>query len=205
MKKTALAALAAVFAVVTACSGNKNDNDSNVASQTDSIIQHTPVDPGEGFTPTTNIRYVDMDSLNMKYNLAKDVQESTIRTYSELEQAQRSRAAEIQRFGAQIEDKMRNNIYLSEQSYQADMQKLQKMQADAQNHLSALQNNAERELAQLNMQLVDSIQSFLVEFNKTRHYDAILIKGMGLYFNPALDITNEVVEGLNARYNKISK
>lgn len=36
-------------------------------------------------------------------------------------------------------------------------------------------------------------------------YDAILFKAATLYINPALDITNEVVEGLNARYNKVKK
>jgi outer membrane protein len=51
----------------------------------------------------------------------------------------------------------------------------------------------------------DSIKAFIAEYNKTRGYDAILIKNATLYINPALDITDEVVEGLNARYNKVKK
>ena len=51
----------------------------------------------------------------------------------------------------------------------------------------------------------DSIEAFIKEYNKTRGYDAILFKAATLYINPALDITNEVVEGLNARYNKVKK
>ena len=35
-----------------------------------------------------------------------------------------------------------------------------------------------------------------------RGYDAILYKNAGVFFNPALDITAEVIEGLNAAYNK---
>lgn len=31
----------------------------------------------------------------------------------------------------------------------------------------------------------------------------ILYKQSGLFFNPALDITKEVVDGLNADYNKV--
>ena len=51
----------------------------------------------------------------------------------------------------------------------------------------------------------DSIKAFIEDYNKSRGYDAILFKGATLYINPALDITDEVVEGLNARYNKVKK
>lgn len=205
MKKTVLAAIAAVVALGAISCSPKTNVDPNPSQQNDSIVKPSAIDPGEGFESKTNIRYIDMDSLLTKYYLAKDVQEFTLRTYSELDNAQRVRAAEIQKFGQQIDDKMRSNGYLSEQSYNADMQKLQKMQQDAQNALGALQNKAERELAIQNQQLNDSIQSFLVEFNKAYHYDAILMKAAGLYFNPSLDITDEVVKGLNARYNKVEK
>ena len=36
----------------------------------------------------------------------------------------------------------------------------------------------------------------------THTYDAIFFKNATLYINPNLDITDEIVEGLNARYNK---
>ena len=51
----------------------------------------------------------------------------------------------------------------------------------------------------------DSIEAFVKEYNKTRGYDAILLKNATLFINPDLDITNEIVEGLNARYNKVTK
>ena len=46
----------------------------------------------------------------------------------------------------------------------------------------------------------ESINNFIAEYVKTHSYDAILYHAAGVYFNPALDITDEVVEGLNARY-----
>ena len=55
------------------------------------------------------------------------------------------------------------------------------------------------------MQLNDSIDSYIKDYNAKHGYDAILFKNAGVYFNPALDITNEVIEGLNARYNKVEK
>jgi outer membrane protein len=51
----------------------------------------------------------------------------------------------------------------------------------------------------------DSIQAFIKDYNASHGYDAILFKAATLYVNPALDITEEVIEGLNARYNKVKK
>lgn len=152
-----------------------------------------------------NIRYVDGDSLMTHYNLAKDVQEFILQTHSRLDQAQQSRANEIQRFAGQIEDKGRNNGYLSQESYNADMQRLQKMQQDAEKYLTSLQINAQKELEEQNRILNDSIETFIREYARSQGFDAIMLKASGLYFNPALDVTSEVVEGLNKRYNKVGK
>lgn len=154
-------------------------------------------------TPSINIRYIDEDSVSAQYNLAKDLKEASIRAFSRLEGAQQSKAKEIQTFASQIDQKMRSNGYLSEASYNADMAKLNKMQESAQNYIANLQRTTEQELAQQQMQLNDSLQAFIKDYNKAKGYDAILFKSAGVYFNPALDITSEVVEGLNARYNKV--
>ena len=82
------------------------------------------------------------------------------------------------------------------------MQKLQKMQQDAESYLANLGRKTEVELAQKQMALNDTIEKFIKNFNASRGYDAILFKNAGIYFNPALDITDEVVEGLNASYTK---
>lgn len=159
----------------------------------------------KGAVPSLNIRYVDGDSIATHYNLAKDLNELQIHSMNKIENAQRSKAQEIQKFAAQIEQKARSNGYLSEASYNGDMQKLQKMQQDAETYLGNLQRNAQQELMQQQVQLNDSIESFIKIYNAEKGYDAIILRSAGLYFNPALDITNEVIEGLNARYNKVSK
>ena len=46
----------------------------------------------------------------------------------------------------------------------------------------------------------EAIDEFVVEYNKDKKYDAILDKSSGIYFNPALDITGEIVKGLNEAY-----
>lgn len=201
MKNLACVAKSMALAVavsLASCSGG-NDSAVNNVNQAAGVADTTQAAPS-----SLNIRYIDGDSIAAHYNLAKDFKEMSIRTYSKLENVQRSKAAEIQKFGSQIEQKMRSNGYLSEASYNADVEKLNKMQADAQNYLATLQRNAEQELMQQQIQLNDSIEAFIKFYNASHNYDAILLKSAGLYFNPSLDITAEVIEGLNARYNKVS-
>ena len=50
--------------------------------------------------------------------------------------------------------------------------------------------------------LQDEIIAYINEYNITRKYDAILYKSAGLVFNPALDITDEIIVGLNEKYVK---
>ena len=199
MKKTYFAAAAFLLAVsAISCSGSKSDASSALQAKNDSNVTTDKA-------TSVNIRYIDEDSVSMHYNLAKDLKEASIRAYSKLEGAQQSKAKEIQAFGQQIEQKMRSNGYLSEASYNADIAKLNKMQESAQQYLANIQRNTEMELAQQQQQLNDSLQAFIKDYNKTRGYDAILFKSAGVYFNPSLDITKEVIEGLNARYNKVQK
>ncbi|MBD5252275.1 MAG: OmpH family outer membrane protein [Bacteroides sp.] len=199
MKKLAMSAalLAGVLAVsLSSCGGN----DSATAQQ----AGNQAVVAADGATQATliNIRYIDSDSILTHYQLAKDLQEATMRAVQRIDNARNAKGQEIQKFAASIEQKARSNGYLNEQSYNVDMQKLQKMQQDAENYLSNLSRNADNELAQQQLQLNDSIEKFIKEYNASRGYDAILYKNAGVFFNPALDITNEVIEGLNAGYNK---
>lgn len=197
MKKPALAATLLMLAASVATVSCSNDK----ASTT---VTPAPVADSTDSKPGINIRYIDGDSISAHYNLAKDYQDVQLRAFNKLENAQQSRAAEIQRFAAQIEEKARNNGYLSETSYNADMTKLNRMQQDAQKALASMQRSTEEELMQMQQAINDSINSFINDYNKSRGYDAILYRAAGVYFSPALDITNEVIEGLNARYNKIS-
>ena len=166
----------------------------------------TTADPtAEAKAPTMNIRFIDADSITTHYNLAKDFKDIAIRAISKLESAQQNKSAEIQRFAAQIEQKYRSYGYLSQASYEADMNKLNKMQQDAQAYMASLQSTTDQEMAEQQRQLNDSIENFIKIYNATKGYDAILYRHSGVYFNPALDITKEVIEGLNARYNKVDK
>lgn len=189
--------VAMLSTALTGCSGSADKTATN-----DKAVASDSVKGGV----TLNIRYIDADSVSANYNLAKDFKEAALRTYSKIESAQNSRAAEIQRLGQKIEQNMRSNYYVGKESeYEADVRRLNKMQQDAEAYMANLQRTSQQEMAQQQIELNDSLESFLKEYNKQKGYDAILFKAAGAYFNPALDITKEVTAGLNARYNKVEK
>ena len=62
----------------------------------------------------------------------------------------------------------------------------------------------DQEQQKYNQIMRDSIQSFLRDYNKQKGYNIILSKAGDniLYADPAMDITTDVVNGLNKRYKK---
>lgn len=152
-----------------------------------------------------NYRYVDLDSVLSKYNLAKDYNEEMMRMQSNMESQLRRHESKIQGFATNMQNKMNNNGYLSKESYDQDQRTIANMQNEAQKSAASLQSTLEQSAIQAQKTINDSINAFIADYNKSRGYDAIFFKAATLYINPALDITDEVVEGLNARYNKVKK
>ena len=67
-----------------------------------------------------------------------------------------------------------------------------------------LTNEYQSELEKYNNALSDSIKNFVARYNKDKKYSLIITKqGENLlYAAPALDITSEIVAGLNKAYKK---
>ena len=183
-----------LLAGVTSCGEEKKDDKKKAKAKTEKPVEILP-----------NYRYVDLDTILAKYNLAKDYTEEMIRMQNNAESQLKQKENSLQSFANQVQNKMQNNGYLTEESYQQDGQKFTNMQNEYQRSAATLQNNIATAAAQAQKTVNDSITVFIEEYNKTRGYDAIFFKAAALLINPELDITEEVVEGLNARYNKVKK
>lgn len=148
-----------------------------------------------------NYRYIDSDTLLAKYNLSKDFQEQMVRLQNDLESEASKHENQMRSFQSSMQNKMQTNAY-TEATYKADESKLQQMGANAQQILGKKQSQMEQTMMNNQKVLNDSIQNFIADYNRAHGYDAIFYKGATVYIDPRLDITDEVVEGLNARYNK---
>lgn len=153
----------------------------------------------------TNIRFYNLDSVSSNYKLVEKLNEEAAAAMGNYQAEERKKANEIQRLASSIEEKARNNGYLSEQSYNSDMQNLQSKQNQAQNYLAGLQQQLAEKAAEQQQMLLDSINNFLDAYNADKGFDAIFVMTPGGYVNPALDITDDIVKGLNARYQEASE
>lgn len=147
-----------------------------------------------------NIRYVDADSVISAYVLAQQLMEEQQRELNRLQQWHESKQRELQNLANNISQKQQNNVYLTQASMESDLQNLQKKGEEAERYFGAQQQKLAAADLQIRQRLSDSIANFIKDYNAVRGYDAILLREAGVYFKPELNITAEVIEGLNARF-----
>ena len=75
------------------------------------------------------------------------------------------------------------------------------MQENAQKDMDAMKSKMDQQLNSEQMKLATEIDYFLADFAVKNDYDAILRKEAAMFINPKWNITDQVAEGLNARYN----
>ncbi|MDE7080657.1 MAG: OmpH family outer membrane protein [Muribaculaceae bacterium] len=200
MKKNLLAILSllCVMAFSTSCSESES-------TKKDASAATPAAKAAKAAADLPNYRYVDIDTILSKYKLAIDYSDEMLRMQSNLENEAKKHENNIKAFANSMQHKYQNNQYTSEQAFNADQTKLQQMQTNAQSSMEKMQRSNLEAAAAADKVVQDSIHNFIERYNARHHYDAILLKGATLYINPALDITEEVVEGLNAGYTKVKK
>lgn len=199
MKKTLYTVLGFALAVAvgtasTSCGDSKDEKSAPAKKEAKADAADLP-----------NYRYVDLDTLLTKYILAKDYNEEMMRMQENLENETKRHQTSLQSLASQIQNKVQNNSYLSQESFDTDQQKLASMQSNAEKAVGTMQQKYAEAAAKAQQAVNDSINAFVEEYNKKHGYDAIFNKAAALHFNKGLDITDEIVEGLNARYNKVKK
>lgn len=194
MNKSTFLLSCAIAMVAASCSSDgKGGNDKASPSASTNI-------ENEAFETSLNIRYVSMDSISKNYILAQNIAAKANTLVTELQTYQMQLQNQLQNQANQIQQKAQNNLYLSQASYEADMKELQKKNDSFQRQYAQREQNSAVTMDNLQKELRDSIMNFITIYNKDKKYDAILYSDAGLYFNPSLDITQEVVDGLNKRY-----
>lgn len=152
---------------------------------------------------TLPIAYVNVDSLLMNYNFAKDLNESLLRkqegTRATLNQRQNQVASAAQEF----ERKLRNNAFLSPERAQKEQERILKMDQEYQQLAERLTQELMIEQEKLNIQMEDTIKARMIEYNVGKNYEVIFSNRTTstlLYANDKYDITKDVVEFLNNKY-----
>lgn len=162
------------------------------------------VAPAAGGTLNMRIAYVEIDSLLTKYNFWKDLNEQMIKKEENIRTTLNEKGKKLEAEAREFERKIQNNGFASRERAEQEQARLVKQQQELQELQQKLAEELALENQNYNLQMRDSINSFLKAYNQTKGYD-LIISNSGydnlLYANPAYNITDEIVEGLNARYN----
>lgn len=154
------------------------------------------------------IAYVEVDTLLSKYNFCIDLNEDMVKKSENVRLTLNQKANDLAKQKQEFQTKYQNNAYLSQERAQQEYNRIAKLEQDLQELSNKLQSELMSENEKNSLQLRDSINNFLKEYNKDKDYDFI-ISNTGfdnlLYANDAYNITQEILEGLNARYVSKSK
>ncbi|CDD82013.1 MULTISPECIES: OmpH family outer membrane protein [Bacteroidaceae] len=180
----------AIMVAFTQCDGNKAANTTSDNS--------TPA----GSVSDLKIAYVEIDSLLNNYNLCKDLNEAMIKKQENVEVTLKEKMKSLDNEMRDFERKYQNHVFTPERAQQ-EQNRLIKKRQDLEALHQRLMGELQQESDKNNIQLRDSINAYLKEYNKTKGYN-LIINNAGfnnlLYADPALNITQEVIDGLNKRY-----
>ena len=187
------AAIIALFALhFTAGTKTKDNADTDVVR----------AEVAEGNMP---IAYLNVDSLLLHYTFAQEAQETLMTKQENARLKLNTKARTFQKEMDDFKQKYDNHAFLSAERAQSEYQRLEKKQQELEELEAQLTQDIMQENQKLNLQLADSLSAFLNDFNADGHYHLIIsnnAKDNVLMANKAYDITNIVINGLNARYKK---
>lgn len=149
------------------------------------------------------IAYINIDSLLLHYQFAKEANESLIKKQEDSRLTINTKARQLQAEMGEFQHKLENNAFLSRERAEQEQARLQKKQQD----LQVLDGDLSKQLVQVQQkmseQLRDTINSFMKDYNRDHKYEMIISNTASdniLYADKSYDITAEVTKLLNERF-----
>ena len=179
----------------------------NSETTTAPTVETTAVATAAGTEATAvcsiRIAYVDYDSLLLKFEFAQEMQKEIIRKEMSINNIIEKERKNLQEEAAAFETKVQNNVFATQERAQAEYEKIMKKDQDLLQRSQAMIAEFEKESIAKSNEVTQSIIDYIKEYNSSAKFDFILTKmgGNMLYANEALDITNDVVKGLNAKHS----
>jgi outer membrane protein len=178
---------------------NKGGNGSNSPSVTIS---------GGDSVPLLPVAYVNVDSLLINYNFAKDENDKLMRKIESSNATVNQRRSNLEKEVTEFYRKYQTGAFLNEQRAQQEQERIQKLEANLQQFMQRTQNDIALEQQRVNEQVADSVRLGVELFNNTANYQ-IIFSNSGLnnvlLAKQSYDITQDILKLLNGRYVPESK
>lgn len=193
MKKIIL--LCATVALMASCGENKS---------TQPKENSLPKAGSKTETAAARIAYVEIDSLVTQLDMCKEAKAALEAKGKSYEKNIAAKTAAFQKAYQSFGQKMQTTGYKSQAEYEAAQKNLQRMQEEGAKYEQQCAETLGKEQEEFNNRLRDSLQSYIKVLNADHRYTMILSKSGDnvLYADPTLDITDEVINGMNKRYKK---
>lgn len=166
-----------------------------------------PQSTGEGSSEETtaaksklSFAYVNSDSLATHYKYFEEVSQKLEEKRAKYEKEFANRATGLQK---QIEDYQRTAQNMTIAQARAVEEDLTKKQQNLQQYQQSLTQELLKEEAKLNKELYDVVAKFLKKYGEEHDLDMIFKHSTGgeiWYGDSTMDITDEVIKGLNTAY-----
>ena len=149
------------------------------------------------------IAYVEVDSLMTQYEYCKEYSLILEKKSQNIQSTLQQKGQALQAAATNFQQKLQQNAYTREQAEQIQAG-LQKQNADLEALQQRLSAEFQEETAKFNEALHDSLQHFITKYNKDKKFTMILSKSGDniLYADKSVDITNDIIAGLNKAYKK---
>ncbi|MBR5848337.1 MAG: OmpH family outer membrane protein, partial [Bacteroidaceae bacterium] len=153
------------------------------------------------------IAFVDIDSLLSKYEFSIILNKEMLRKEEDMRMKLSEKAKTLQADYDDFQRKLQNNVYATRERAEEEQARILKQKDALEKLEQRLIGELSAESQKNNITLHDSINSFLKAYNAEKKFDLILSRvGDNILFaNDALNITEEVINGLNARYTPATK
>jgi len=150
------------------------------------------------------IGVIDTDYILENYVFAIQARNTLGKKADEATNLLKTKTMELQNESAEFQRKLENNVFISRESAEQEMQRIKKKGDD----LEKYQENTQRDLMQeqeiLAQQLKDRIILAIKEINKDKRFSIVLstssLNDNVFYVEPQYDITKEILEILNKHY-----
>lgn len=147
------------------------------------------------------IAYVNSDSLLKNYDFFKELEKQLIAKSQKLNAEYQNRAEGLQREIANFQSTAGN---MTNNQAKAVDEDLRKKQQNLMMYQEQLGQQLRGEEAKMNAELYDKVSDYLRDYGLNKNLQLVLTytKGSGvLYADDGLDITNEILAGLNDAFN----
>lgn len=165
----------------------------------------TSVSAGTENGSATKVVYINTDTLMNNYKLAMELNEMFMKKQEDRRTELNVKAKSLDQEANEFQRKYQNNGFLSEARAREAGEQIAIKQQNFQRLQQEMTDKMVREQGELTRKLFDTLITFLKTYNKEKGFNIVLSTTLGgnvLYAEDGCDITKDVVNRLNAEYDK---